>query len=71
MIPYVRTGGTPYAIGHDTGRQLRELLHEAAAAYRANFVARYGWERVRALANYTWERVARQYHGLYQRMLGG
>jgi len=26
--------------------------------------------RERALANYTWERVARQYHGLYQRMLG-
>jgi glycosyltransferase involved in cell wall biosynthesis len=26
--------------------------------------------RERALANYTWERVARQYHGLYRRMLG-
>lgn len=46
----VRTGGTPYAIGHDTGQQLRELLGEAVAAYRARFVAQYGWDRVVALA---------------------
>lgn len=50
MIPVVRTGGSPYAIGHDTGRALRDLLHEAVAAYRAGFVARHGWGRVQTLA---------------------
>jgi isopenicillin-N N-acyltransferase-like protein len=49
MIPTIRTGGTPYAIGHDTGQQLRDLLQEAVAAYRVGFVARYGWDRVVAL----------------------
>ncbi len=50
MIALVRAGGTPYEIGHTVGAQLREMLHEATAAYREGFVARHGWGRIEAAA---------------------
>jgi len=35
MIPLVETGGTPWAIGHDIGRAMRDQLRGAAASSRA------------------------------------
>ena len=45
MIPLIETGGTPYEIGLDVGRGVRDQIQAAAASTRADF-ARSNDERV-------------------------
>jgi isopenicillin-N N-acyltransferase-like protein len=45
MIPLIDTGGTPYEIGYDVGKTVRDQIQTAAASSRAEF-ARAGDARV-------------------------
>ena len=45
MIPLIETGGTPYEIGFDVGRGVRDQIQTAAASTRADY-ARSNDERV-------------------------